>query len=86
MRTRGPPPGLFGRALSGLKRDVTPPARRDAAKESQQQQQASELEEAEGEDLQTQDENLNAAPPEVQTLTREALEKAEESGEIFGSC
>lgn len=79
MRSRGPPPGLFGRALSGLRRDV--PVRRDAAKESQQQ--ASELEEAEGEGVQTQDENLTAATPEAQTLTREVMEKAGESGEML---
>ncbi|XP_067459089.1 germinal-center associated nuclear protein [Thunnus thynnus] len=77
MRSRGPPAGLFGRALSGLRRDVTNPVRREAAKESQQP--ASVLEETEREDVQAQDENLTATPPETQALTRDVLEKAEES-------
>lgn len=83
MRLRGPPVGLFGRALSGLRRDVTNPVRREATKTSQQK--ASELEETESEDVQAQDENLTATTPETQTLTRDVLEKAEESGEMYKS-
>ncbi|KAM7380864.1 hypothetical protein PAMP_004134 [Pampus punctatissimus] len=77
MRSRGPPVGLFGRALSGLRRDATTSVRRDTGKESQQQ--ISELEETEREDVQAQDENLTVTPSEAQAPTRDVLENAEES-------
>nr|XP_040057764.1 germinal-center associated nuclear protein [Gasterosteus aculeatus aculeatus] len=59
MRSRVPPLGLFGKALSGLRREVT--------------------KETEKEDVQSQGDDVPAAPPTVQLLTREALERAEES-------
>ncbi|XP_037343746.2 germinal-center associated nuclear protein [Pungitius pungitius] len=69
MRSRVPPLGLFGRALSGLRREVTkesdpPPTKR---------------EETEKEDVPSQGDDVPAAPPTVQPLTREALERAGES-------
>ncbi|XP_029386874.1 germinal-center associated nuclear protein isoform X2 [Echeneis naucrates] len=75
--TRGPPGGLFSRALSGLRREGTAPVRREAMKESQQQ--ALKWEETGKEDVQCQDADLTATPPTVQILTKEAVEKAEES-------
>ncbi|KAF1382270.1 hypothetical protein PFLUV_G00141980 [Perca fluviatilis] len=78
MRSRGPPVGLFGRALSGIRRDVSNPVRREAAKETQQQ--APKWEETEREDIQAQGDDLpTTTPPTVQALTRNVLEKAEES-------
>ncbi|XP_018552194.1 LOW QUALITY PROTEIN: germinal-center associated nuclear protein [Lates calcarifer] len=75
MRSRGPPGGLFSRALSGLRRD---PVRREGhTKETQQQ--ALKWEETEGEDAQDQGEDVAATPPTVQALTRDVAEKAEES-------
>lgn len=83
MRTRGPPPGLFGRALSGLRRDGPNPVRRDATKETQQQ--ASTWEETEKEDIQVQGDDLPATPPIAQTLTGDVLGKADESGKMYKS-
>ncbi|XP_031730842.1 germinal-center associated nuclear protein isoform X2 [Anarrhichthys ocellatus] len=69
MRSRAPPVGLFGRALSGL--------RREAKKEPEQQ--APKWEETEKEDVRSQGDDVPPTPPTVQPLTRAALEKAEES-------
>ncbi|XP_034549400.1 germinal-center associated nuclear protein isoform X2 [Notolabrus celidotus] len=64
MRSRAPAPGIFGRALSGIRKDVSNPVRREATKEMER------------EGVQTQGEDLPAAPP---TRTRDTLEKAEKS-------
>ncbi|XP_074514474.1 germinal-center associated nuclear protein [Sebastes fasciatus] len=78
MRSRGPPPGLFGRALSGLRREGTTPVRREATKETQQQ--ASKWDMTEKKDFQAQGEDLpTATAPTAQTLTRDVLEKFEAS-------
>ncbi len=83
MRSRGPPGGLFSRALSGLRRDGGNPVRREATREAQQQ--ASTREETEREDVQAQGDDPRATPPAAQALTRDVLEKAEESGETYTS-
>lgn len=75
MRSRGPPGGLFGRALNSLLRDGTNPVRREATRETQQQ--ASTWEETEKDNAQAQGDSLPATPPTA--LTRDVLEKAEES-------
>ncbi|XP_029315303.1 germinal-center associated nuclear protein [Cottoperca gobio] len=67
MRSRGPPVGLFGRALSGLRKDSTNPVRREATKETER------------EEVQAQGDDLPTTPPTAQPLTRDVLEKAEES-------
>ncbi|XP_040004702.1 germinal-center associated nuclear protein [Xiphias gladius] len=77
MRSRGPPGGLFSRALSGLRREGPNPVRREATKETQQQ--ALKWEETERQDINDEDDNLAATPPTVQALSRDVLEKAEES-------
>ncbi|XP_034741540.1 germinal-center associated nuclear protein isoform X1 [Etheostoma cragini] len=78
MRSRGPPVGLFGRALSGIRRDGSNPVKREATKETQQQ--VPKWEETEREDIQAQGDDLpTTTPPTVQALTRDVLEKAEES-------
>ncbi|XP_073329353.1 germinal-center associated nuclear protein [Pagrus major] len=76
MRSRAPLGGLFGRALSDLRRDGPSPARREAVKENQQQ--AATWEETEREDVKAKSDNLPATPPMAQTLTRDMPEKAEE--------
>ncbi|XP_058479087.1 germinal-center associated nuclear protein [Solea solea] len=76
MRSHGPP-GLFGRALSGLRKEGTNFGRREATKEPQQQ--PLKWDETEREDVQGQDDNMAATPPTAQTLTKDVLEKAEES-------
>ncbi|XP_070770765.1 germinal-center associated nuclear protein [Enoplosus armatus] len=77
MRSRGPPRGLFNRALSGIRRDGTNPVRREATRENQQP--APTWEETEREDVQAQGDDLPASPPTAQALTTDVLEKAEES-------
>ncbi|XP_040912782.1 germinal-center associated nuclear protein [Toxotes jaculatrix] len=77
MRSRGPTGGLFSRAVSGLRKEGTNPVRRDATKETQPQ--PLKWKETEGEDVQGQDDNLSVTPPTVQALTRDVLEKTEES-------
>ncbi|XP_041806149.1 germinal-center associated nuclear protein isoform X2 [Chelmon rostratus] len=77
MRSRGPPRGLFNRALSDLRRDGPNPVKREATKETQQQ--ASTWEETEREEVQAQTDNLPPTPPTAQAPTRDMLEKAEES-------
>ncbi|XP_068428671.1 germinal-center associated nuclear protein isoform X2 [Clinocottus analis] len=70
MRARCPPPGLFGRALSGLRREAT----------KEIDPQATKWEEPESEDVQDQEHgDVPPTPPTVQALTREGLEKAEQS-------
>ncbi|KAM8856581.1 germinal-center associated nuclear protein [Spinachia spinachia] len=69
MRSRVPPLGLFGRALSGLRREVT----------KETEPQTTKWEETEKEAVQSQSDNVPAAPLTLQPLTREALERAEES-------
>lgn len=76
-RSRGPPAGLFGRALSGLRRENANPVRREATKGIQQL--ASNWEETERNDVQAESDSVTATPSMVQTLTREVLEKAESS-------
>ncbi|KAM9347509.1 germinal-center associated nuclear protein [Symphorus nematophorus] len=75
MRSR-PPAGLFGRALSDLRRDPNP-VRREATKETQQQ--TSTWEETEREEVQAQSDDQPATPPTAPAMSREVLEKAEES-------
>ncbi|XP_059198686.1 germinal-center associated nuclear protein [Centropristis striata] len=69
MRSRGPLGGLFGRAMSDLRRDGPNTAKREGAKEERQ-----------GEEVQAQGDDLPAEPPTAQALSREVQEKAEESG------
>lgn len=78
MRSRGPPAGLFGRALSALRRDGPKPVRREATKETQQQELKWEETERE-EEVQAQGDDLPTAQPTAQGLTKDVLEKAEES-------
>ncbi|XP_044071482.1 germinal-center associated nuclear protein [Siniperca chuatsi] len=77
MRSRGPPGGLFGRALSSIRKDGANPVRREATRETPQQ--ALTWEETEREDVQAQGDDLPATPPTAQALTRDVLEKAEKS-------
>uniref|UniRef100_UPI0037E89A44 germinal-center associated nuclear protein n=1 Tax=Semicossyphus pulcher TaxID=241346 RepID=UPI0037E89A44 len=65
MRSRGPAGGVFGRALSGLRRDVGNPVRREVTKETER------------EDVQAPGDDLPATPL---TVTRNELEKAEQPG------
>lgn len=84
MRSRGPPGGLFGRALSDLRRDGNNPAMREATNETQQQVSTWE----ETEEVQAQSDALPATPPTAQARTRDVPEKAElgeELGEIYRS-
>ncbi|KAM9850955.1 germinal-center associated nuclear protein [Aulostomus maculatus] len=74
MRSRGPTASLFGRALSGLRKDVPNPVRREA-KDSQPQ--ALEVEATEKGDVQAQDELLTAAPPAASPRNRDVPEKVE---------
>lgn len=83
MRSRAPLGGLFGRALSDLRRDGPNPVRREAAKETQQQ--AATWEDTEREEVQAKADDRPATPPTAQTLTRDMPEKAEESGESYKS-
>ncbi|XP_068561209.1 germinal-center associated nuclear protein [Cebidichthys violaceus] len=76
MRSRAPPVGLFGRALSGLRREVT----RDS------EQQAPKWEETEKEDVRSQGDDVPPTPPTAQPLTRAVLEKAEESDSAKASA
>lgn len=82
MRSRGPPVGLFGRALSDLRRDGPP--RREATQETQQQ--VTTWEEPEREEVQAQSDSLPATPATVPTQIRGVLDKAGESGEMHTSC
>ncbi|XP_069554900.1 germinal-center associated nuclear protein [Brachyistius frenatus] len=78
MRSRGPAGGLFGRALSSLRREGTNPVRREASKLTQQQ--APKWEETEKDEVQVQGDELSVASTSVvQTMTRDVLEKSEES-------
>lgn len=83
MRSRAPLGGLFGRALSDLRRDGTNPARREATRETQPQ--AATWEETEREEVQAKSDDRPATPPTAQTLTKDMPEKAEESGESYKS-
>nr|XP_046259110.1 germinal-center associated nuclear protein [Scatophagus argus] len=76
MRPRGPPGGLFGRALSDLRRDGPNPVRRDAPQDTQQQ--VSTTEETVRE-VQAQSDDLPATPPTVQAGSKDVLEKVEDS-------
>ncbi|XP_074551191.1 germinal-center associated nuclear protein isoform X2 [Halichoeres trimaculatus] len=64
MRSRGPTAGIFGRALSGIRKDVSHPVRHEAPKESER------------EGVQVQEEDLPGPAP---TRSRDILEKAEQS-------
>lgn len=78
MRSRGAPGGLFGRALLGLRKDVGP-----ARREGTPQASTWEETETEREEVQDQSDDLPATPPTERALTRDVLEKAEESGEML---
>ncbi|XP_034417060.1 germinal-center associated nuclear protein [Cyclopterus lumpus] len=69
MRSRCPPAGLFGRALSGL--------RREATKETEPQ--ASKWEEPESKNIPDQGDDVPPTPPTAHPPTGEGLEKAEQS-------
>lgn len=77
MRTRGPPGGLFSKAVSSLRRDGSNQVRRETTKETQQQ--ALMREETEREDVQVQSDNLRSTPHTAQAQSADVLEKAEES-------
>ncbi|XP_041663549.1 germinal-center associated nuclear protein isoform X2 [Cheilinus undulatus] len=64
MRSRGPAGGIFGRALSGLRKDISNPVRRETQKEKER------------EEVQAQGEDLPATSP---AGSRDILEKAEPS-------
>ncbi|CAI5656694.1 unnamed protein product [Oreochromis niloticus] len=66
MRSRGPPRGLFSRALSSLRKDGAKPVRREAANKQER------------EEVQTQSGDLFVTPPAAQTLTIDVQDKAEE--------
>ncbi|XP_010776749.1 germinal-center associated nuclear protein [Notothenia coriiceps] len=66
MRSRGPPVGLFGRALNCLRKDTTHPVMREATKETESVQALA-------------DERAASPPPAVQAPARDELETAEES-------
>ncbi|CAJ1078722.1 germinal-center associated nuclear protein isoform X1 [Xyrichtys novacula] len=68
MRSRGPAGGIFGRAMSGIRKDVVNPVRREAVKETEK------------EGVQAQGEDLQAAPPTRSRDVVEKVEKAERSG------
>ncbi|CAL8266206.1 unnamed protein product [Lota lota] len=74
LRSRGPAPGLFGRAMSGLMKNPSGGARRGEG-----QQQASERVEGESGDGPVQVAPQGAAPPRSQAPIREVLEKAGDS-------
>lgn len=78
VRHRGLPGGLFGRALGDLRRGGQNAARRETAKETRPQPLT--WTETEGEDVPAQTEDLPPPPATAQTLSREVLKKAEESG------
>lgn len=79
MRSHHPPGGIFGRAVSGLRKDSTHLGKREVAKETQHQ--APKWEEAKGEDAQSQDDNTTA-PLATAFVTKETLDKDTESGEM----
>lgn len=79
MRSHHPPGGIFGRAVSGLRKDSTHLGKREVAKETQHQ--ATKWEEAKGEDAQSQDDNTTA-PLATAFVTKETLDKDTESGEM----
>lgn len=66
MRSRGPPAGLFGRALNCLRKDTTHPVTREATKET--------------ESVQALAERAATPPGAVQAPARDELETAEKSG------
>lgn len=84
MRSRGPPGGLFSRALSSLRRDATHPVRGDGQRETQQQ--APEWEETKDvkgeENVQAQEEQLSGTTGTVQTAAGDILENTEESDAV----
>lgn len=79
MRSRRPEMGLFGRALSDIRKDGGSSGRPSALKEIQQQ--ASTWEGTEREDIQAQSEDLPATTPTPQTQAREVVGDSEEAGE-----
>lgn len=83
VRTRGPPRGLFSKALSDLRRDGPNPVKREATKDTEQP--ASTWEQTEGEEVQSQSDSLPVNPPTAQALARDLPEKTEESGETTKS-
>lgn len=82
VRSRGPAAGLFGRALSDLRRDK--PARREGAKDAPQQ--GSTWEESEREEAQAPREEVAATPPTAPVVTKDVQEAASESGESNHVC
>ncbi|XP_053296244.1 germinal-center associated nuclear protein [Pleuronectes platessa] len=76
MRSRGPVGGLFGRALSSLRKESPNTVRREATRETLQQ--ALKWEETEKEDDQGQGDSLTVTQPVGPALTRDVLDKAEE--------
>ncbi|KAM6934890.1 germinal-center associated nuclear protein [Xenentodon cancila] len=72
IRSRGPG-GLFGRAISNIRKDHVNPVKREATKETQKQAPKWE------EKNEAQSDDVSATPPTVQTLTRDVQEKNEMS-------
>uniref|UniRef100_A0A3Q3QX71 Germinal-center associated nuclear protein n=1 Tax=Monopterus albus TaxID=43700 RepID=A0A3Q3QX71_MONAL len=78
-RSRGPPAGLFGRALSGLRRENANPVRREATKGIQQL--ASNWEETERNDVQAESDSVTATPSMLKTAARVKRGVCRESSE-----
>ncbi|XP_026151855.1 germinal-center associated nuclear protein isoform X2 [Mastacembelus armatus] len=76
-RSRGPPGGLFSRAVSGLRKESSNPVRRETVKEIHQL--ALDSEDTARATVQVQCHNVTATVPVVQALNRDMLEKAEET-------
>ncbi|MEQ2199992.1 hypothetical protein XENOCAPTIV_019260, partial [Xenoophorus captivus] len=75
MKSRGLTGNLFGRALSGIRKDQVNPVRREAMETLRPALNLEEPEEPHGDDL-------SATPPTAQTLTRDVVEKSKGSGQI----
>lgn len=71
VRSRGPPAELFGKALSGLRKEGTGPSKREAKKLEWDDRDAGGG---------NQERQRSATPPVVKTVTREIPEKTEETG------
>lgn len=73
VRSRGPPAELFGKALSGLRKEGTGPSKREAKKLEWDDRDAGGG---------NQERQRSATPPVVKTVTREITEKTEETDPV----
>lgn len=80
-RSCHPSGGIFGRALSDLRRDGTKPVKREATKEASPQSLI--WEEVEKNEVQGQSNAPPATPPTSQGQTKELLQKSQKSGETL---